>query len=307
MNSVIGRAILQIKENFEIKNLTTYKIGGKVSKVYFPETQSEFTQLLRELDEYIVLGNCSNVLISSNGYKGNIILTTELKQFEIRGTKVFASCGVRGPLLSQKTAETGLSGLEFMIGFPGSIGGEVFMNAGAHGQCISDYLIQCCLFDKETKDIVYKTKDQLDFSYRHSILQDGKYILLHAEFDLKKAQQEEIKALINRNLEFRKNIQPSLANPNAGSVFKNPENDSAGRLLDKAGVKNFNLPRAKVWDNHANFIINKGDATSEDILTLMVMMFNAVKNIYTIELKPEIIFIGNKTEKEEELWNILCH
>ena len=296
-----------IKEDFEIKNLTTYKIGGKVKKVYFPETQAEFTELLRELDNYIVLGNCSNVLISSNGYCGNIIITTELKQFDIRGLHVFAMCGVKGPMLAQKTADAGLSGFEFMIGFPGSIGGCISMNARAHGQCISDGLIQCCLFDRETNEVVYMKKEELGFVYRQSILQNGRYILLHAEFELKKAEPLEIKALIDRNLEFRKNIQPSLAKPNAGSVFKNPENDSAGRLLDKAGVKLFDLPRAKVWDNHANFIINKGDATSEDILTLMVMMYNAVKKQYTIELKPEIIFIGDKTEKEEELWNILYH
>ncbi len=296
-----------IKENFEIKNLTTYKIGGVVSKIYFPETQSELTELLREHPDCLVLGNCSDVLFSSNGYNGEIILTTELKQYEIRGTKVFASCGVKGPLLSQKTAEAGLSGLEFMIGFPGTIGGEVYMNAGAHGQTISDVISQCCLFDKKTHEIIYKKKDELEFGYRSSILQNGRYILIHAEFELKKASKEEINSLMDRNLEFRKNVQPSLKNPNAGSVFKNPENDSAGRLLDKAGVKTFELPQAKVWGKHANFIINKGNAASEDILTLMVMMYNAVKKQYTIELKPEIIFIGNKTKKEEELWNILSH
>ena len=296
-----------VKENYEIKNLTTYKIGGKVRKIYFPETQAEFTELLRTLDDYIVLGNCSNILFSSNGYDGQIIMTTELKQFEIRGTKVFAACGVKGPLLAQQSAESSLSGFEFMIGFPGTVGGEIYMNAGAHGQSISDCLTQCCLYNKTTKEIVYKTKEEMGFSYRHSILQDSDYILLHAEFELKKAPLEDIRALIDRNLEFRKSIQPSLSTPNAGSVFKNPENDSAGRLLDKAGVKTFDLPDVKVWNNHANFIINKGGATSEDVLTLMVMMFNAVKNQYTIELKPEIIFIGNKTKKEEELWNILCH
>ena len=296
-----------IKENFEIKNLTTYKIGGIVKRVFFPETQAEFTDVLRENPKALVLGSCSNVLFSSNGLDGDVVITTELKQYEIRGTHVFASCGVKGPLLSQKTAEAGLSGFEFMIGFPGSIGGDVCMNAGAHGQSISDNLTQCCLYDLQSGEIVYKTKDELDFSYRHSLLKDGRYILVHAEFELKKAPQEEIKSLIERNLEFRKNIQPSLSNPNAGSVFKNPENDSAGRLLDKAGVKSYDLPRARVWENHANFIVNKGEATSEDILTLMVMMYNAVKNQYTIELKPEIIFIGNKTKKEEELWNIMCH
>lgn len=296
---------MQIKENFEIKSLTTFKIGGKVKKAYFPESQAELTELLRELDEYIVLGSCSNVLFSSNGYSGNVIITSGMKNFEIRGTKIYADCGVKGPLLAQKTCEASLSGFEFMIGFPGSIGGDVCMNAGAHGQRISDCLISCCLFDRDTNEIVYKKKDEMEFSYRHSLLHGGRYVLLYAEFELKKAPQEEIKALVERNLNFRKTIQPSLATPNAGSVFKNPENDSAGRLLDKAGVKAFDMERVKVWDSHANFIVNKGEATSEDVLELMVKMYNAVKDMYTIELKPEIIFIGDITEKEEELCNIL--
>ena len=296
---------MQIKENFDIKNLTSYKIGGKIKKAYFPETQAEFTELLRTLDDYIVLGSCSNVLVSSNGYNGNIIFTTEIKQFEIRGTHVYASCGVKGPLLSQKAEEAELSGFEFMIGFPGSIGGNIYMNAGAHGQTISDCFVSCSLFDKETNEVVYKQKSEMDFGYRNSVLQNNRYILLHAEFELKKSNRNDIKALMARNQEFRKKVQPSLANPNAGSVFKNPENDSAGRLLDKAGVKNIKTERVKVWDNHANFIINTGNATSEDVLDLMVKMYNLVKEMYTIKLKPETIFIGDKTEKEEELWNIL--
>jgi len=298
---------IECRENCDIKQMTTFKIGGKVNKIYLPQNQQEFVYLLNTLKDYLVLGNCSNVLISSNGYNGNIILTTKMKNFSVRGSHIIAECGVRGQLLSQETASAGLSGFEFMIGFPGSIGGSIYMNAGAHGQSISDTLVQCCLYDKNAKEVVYKTKQEMNFGYRHSLLQDERYILLHAEFDLQKSPTEEIKALMDRNLEFRKNIQPSLAHPNAGSVFKNPENDSAGRLLDKAGVKAFDLPQAKVWDNHANFIINKGDATSEDILTLMVMMYNAVKKQYTIELTPEILFIGDKTKKEEELWNILCH
>ena len=294
-----------IKENFEIKNLTTYKIGGIVKKVYFPETLEEFTELLRSLENYIVLGSCSNVLISSNGYDGNIIITSEMKNYEIKGTRVYADCGVKGPLLAQKTSEASLSGFEFMIGFPGTIGGDLYMNAGAHGQCISDVLISCCLFDRENKEIIFMQKQEMDFSYRHSILQTGRYVLFSAEFELKKLPKEDIKSLLDRNLNFRKSIQPTLATPNAGSVFKNPENDSAGRLLDKAGVKNFETDKVKVWDKHANFLINKGNATSLDILEMMVKMQKAVKDTYTIDLTPEIIFIGDKTEKEEELCNIL--
>lgn len=296
---------MQVKEDFEIKNLTTYKIGGKVKKVYFPETLEECTALLRDLKDYIVLGSCSDVLFSSNGYSGNIIITTEMKKFEIRGTKLIAECGVKDPLISQKVSEASLSGLEFLIGLPGTIGGAVYMNAGAHGQCIADVFVSACLFDKESGEIVYLNKTDMEFSYRHSILHNGRYILLAAEFELKKAPIDEIKELMERNLTFRKTVQPSLANPNAGSVFKNPENDSAGRLLDKAGVKQLEVPNVKVWEKHANFIVNTGDATSENVLEMMVKMYNAVKDTYTIELKPEIIFIGDKTEKEEELCNIL--
>ena len=294
-----------IKEDFEIKNLTTFKIGGRVKKLYLPENLEEFTKLLRDLDDYIILGSCSDVLFSSNGYNGNVILTTEMKNFDIKGTKIIADCGVKDPLASQKAGEASLGGFEFLIGLPGTLGGAVYMNAGAHGQCIADVLTLCCLFDKENKEIVLKTKEEMDLSYRHSILHEGRFILLSAEFDLKKLPQEDIKGLMDRNLNFRKTVQPSLKEPNAGSVFKNPENDSAGRLLDKAGVKSFDMPNVKVWEKHANFIVNKGNASSEDVLELMVKMYQAVKDTYTIELKPEIIFIGNKTEKEEELCNIL--
>ena len=141
----------------------------------------------------------------------------------------------------------------------------------------------------------------MKFGYRTSILQNGRYILLGAEFDLKKNSQEVIKELMDRNLEFRKNIQPSLATPNAGSVFKNPENDSAGRLLDKAGVKSFEINGVKVWEKHANFIVNTGDGTSEDILELIYRMYKQVKDTYTIELEPEVRFIGKRTKREEEI------
>ena len=141
----------------------------------------------------------------------------------------------------------------------------------------------------------------MEFGYRHSLLQNGRYILLGAEFELKKAPQQDIKDLMDRNLEFRKNIQPSLANPNAGSVFKNPENDSAGRLLDKAGVKELCADNVKVWEKHANFIVNTGEATSENILELIYKMYTTVKETYTIELEPEIKFLGKKNKREEEI------
>lgn len=296
---------IECRENFDIKNLTSFKVGGIIRKAWFPKTQQELVYLLKNLKKYLLLGNCSNVLISSNGYNGDLILTTQMKYFEINGTRIIADCGVKGQKLSQKVCELSLSGFEFMIGFPGTIGGEVYMNASCHGQSISDNLIRCCLFDKKKKEVIYLEKSEMNFGYRKSIIQEGNYILLGAEFELKKAPKDEINELLDRNLNFRKEIQPSLANPNAGSVFKNPENDSAGRLLDKAGVKEFSSEKVQVWPKHANFIINKNNATSEDILDLMSKMYLAVKEKYRIELTPEIIFIGDKNKKEEELCKIL--
>lgn len=296
---------IEVRENYEIKNLTTFKIGGKVDKLFIPKNQQELVYLLQTLDNYTILGNCSNVLFSTNGYKGNLILTTGMNYCDIRGNHVISECGVKGPFLSQKTAKAGLSGFEFMIGFPGTIGGEIYMNASAHGQAISDNLVRCCVFDNKKKEVIYKEKNELDFGYRKSVFQTNKYILLGAEFELKKGKNEDIEALINRNLQCRRDIQPNLASPNAGSVFKNPPNDSAGRLLEKAGCKLMNCGNAKVWGNHANFIVNSGNATSENVLELMLKMYTSVKEMFTIELVPEIVFIGEKTKKEEEICQIL--
>ncbi len=292
---------IECKENFDITNMTTFKVGGIVKKIYFPTNQQEFVYLLQTIKNPLIIGGASNILFSSQGYDGVIISTVKMSQVSIRGTRVLAECGVKGPMASQAAYNAGLSGFEFMIGFPGTIGGNVFMNAGAHGQIISDTFIKACLYDLKSKEVVYIEKDKMGFGYRQSVLQDGKFILLGAEFELKKSNQSDIKNLMDRNLEFRKNIQPSLAYPNAGSVFKNPENDSAGRLLDKAGVKELCVDNVKVWDKHANFIVNTGHATSENVLELIYKMYNCVKETYTIELEPEIRFVGKKNKREEDI------
>ena len=200
---------VEFKENYEIKKHTTFKVGGIVNKVWFPKSQQELVYLLKELKSYILLGNCSNILFSSNGYNGDVILTTEMRNYEINGSRITADCGVKGPLLAQKACEASLTGFEFMIGFPGTVGGEVYMNASCHGQAISNCLVRCCLFDKGKKEIIYKEKSEMGFDYRKSILQEGKYILLGAEFELKKSNKEDIQALLDRNLSFRKDVQPS--------------------------------------------------------------------------------------------------
>lgn len=296
---------IEVIKNFNAKNLTSFKIGGLIENAYFPKSVDELVYLLNNLKNPLILGNCSNIILSSNGYNGNIIFTTKCCNLNIQGQKVYLECGVKGPMASKTVSEHSLSGFEFMIGFPGSIGGEIYMNASAHGQAISDFLTSVTVFDYDTKQILKLSKDELEFDYRYSICQRKNYIVLSAEFELQKDEEEKIKNKMQENLEFRKNHQPSLALPNCGSVFKNPENNSAGKLLDSVNAKEMSVNNAKVWQNHANFIINENSATSEDILNLMLLMYNKVSETYQIKLKPEVIYIGNNSKEEENIWKIL--
>lgn len=293
-----------IEENFEMKKLTSFKCGGKVKKVIFPECVDDFSKALEENPDAKVFGNLSNTLISTDGYDGVIILTVKMDKYSFEGDTVLAEAGLKGPKLSQAAAEKGLSGLEFMIAFPGSVGGEVFMNAGAHGQSISDVFVEALCYSSE-KGLFKMTKDDMHFAYRTSICQKENIIILSAKFKLKPASKSDIEAKMQENLKFRKDRQPSLALPNCGSVFRNPEGDSAGRLLESVGAKNFTSGTARVYENHANFIINSADATSEEILELMLKMHNAVKDKYNIKLMPEVRYLGGRNKREDEICKIL--
>lgn len=287
-----------IEENYDVKRLTSFKCGGNIRKVYFPENTDEFLKVLEEEPDIKVFGNLSNTLVSTDGYDGSIVVTTKMNGYKLEGCRIIAECGLKGPKLAQAAAEGGLSGLEFMVAFPGSIGGEVFMNAGAHGQSVADTLISAMCYDRDQKKVVNLSKSGLNFSYRTSICQTFDLVVLSAEFELKKKRKEEINEKMNENLAFRKKKQPSLALPNCGSVFRNPEGDSAGRLLDAAGVKGLVVGGAGVWENHANFIINDRGASSFDILNIMYIMYNEVKEQFGIELTPEVRYLGGKNKEE---------
>lgn len=293
------------EKDFEIKKLTMFKIGGRIKKVYFPESVEEFCDLLKKSGADVkVFGNLSNTLISSYGYDGEIILTTKMDDVKIDGSKVIAQAGVKGPKLAQIAAENGLSGFEFMIGFPTSIGGAVCMNASANSQAISDCLV-CATCYSPKEGILKLSKDELNFEYRKSRCQSEDLVVLEAEFELEKKSVEQIKNQMNENLAFRKSHQPTLALPNCGSVFKNPEGDSAGRLLESVGAKEMASGGVKVWENHANFIVNTDNGTSTDVLSLMYKMQQAVKKEYNIILEPEIRFLGGNNKEENELCQIL--
>ena len=210
------------EKNFDIKTLTSFKMGGAIKEVFFPENIEEFEQILKENKGIKVFGNLSNTLISSDGYNGKIILTTKMNNIQIEGTKVVVDAGVKGPMLAQKVCGNGLSGFEFMIGFPGSIGGEVCMNASANSQAISDTLTSVTCYSSE-KGIVKLSKEEMNFDYRTSRCQSEDLVVLQAEFELTKKTKEEVQAKMDECLEFRKSHQPLLSMPNCGSIFKNPQ------------------------------------------------------------------------------------
>ena len=280
-----------VEENFEIKKLTSFKIGGKIAKMIFPETVGEFVEILQKEPDAFVAGNLSNTLVSSDGYNGIVISTSKLNVVKLEGNRVIADAGVKGPKLSQTVAQKGLSGLEFMIGFPGSVGGEVYMNAGANGQCVADCLKSAKVYCPQ-KGLLTLSKEDLEFGYRTSICQKENYIVLEAEFEL--TPKDGVQEKIYENLAFRKSHQPSLALPNCGSIFKNPDGNSAGRLLDECNVKGLSVGGVKVWENHANFIVNYNDGNSKDVINLMREMRKRVKEKFNIELKPEIRFLGEE-------------
>lgn len=295
---------IDVRQNFEVKNLTTFKIGGNIARAYFPTNIDEFVEVLALEPDALVFGNLSNTLVSTEGYDGAVILTTKMSEITFEDNNVKAHCGVKGPLLSKKAAEKGLSGLEFMIGFPGSVGGEVCMNASAHGQALCDCLKTVTLFSKDCGVFVL-SNEEMKFDYRTSICHSEPFVVLSAEFKLMPKKQEEIEQKMSENLAFRKSHQPSLTLPNCGSVFKNPEGHSAGRLLDEVGAKSLSVGGSRVWENHANFIVNDKGGTSEDVLKLMFEMYSMVKDKFNIELEPEVRFLGGNNENEVKLCKIL--
>ncbi len=296
---------IEVYNDFNAKNLTTFKISGIIKRAYFPKNKDELVHLLKILDNPLVLGNCSNVLISSYGVNRDVIFTKKCNNIDVLDDILSVECGANGIMASKVASENGLGGLEFMIGFPGSIGGEIYMNASAQNQCISDYLVCADIFDKSTKMVKTLSKEDLNFSYRHSICQDKEYVVLSGTFMLPLTDKKIIKEKMDMNLKFRHEHQPSLKYPNCGSVFKNPENTSAGKLLDEIGAKTLTYGGAKVWEHHANFIINQNNASSSDILNLMLLMYNKVNKEKHITLKPEVIYIGSNSKEEENIWKIL--
>ncbi len=289
------KAIGKLIENASLKDYTTYKVGGRARYIIFPKNTEKLIELLKYIKNqeypYMVLGFGSNVLFSDKEYKGIIIKLDAFDEIEIQGTKVKAGSGVSLMRLASQTIRKGLSGLEFATGIPGTVGGAVYMNAGAYKSDMGYVVKEVKVLTKDLK-VITMVNQEMDFHYRSSFLQKHKdYICLEATFKLKKGKKEEMEELVKERKKRRVESQP-LEYPSAGSVFRNPEGDFAGRLIEELGYKGLTKGGAQISNKHANFIINIGGAKAKDILELIRFIQESVYDKYHIQLKVEQEFIN---------------
>ena len=283
----------KVLRNVDLSKYTTYKLKGIAKYLIIPENINQLKKILKFVKnnkiKFKIIGNGSN-LIFNEYYDGLLIKLEKLDNVEIKDTKVIAEAGANLIKVAYKTAKLGLTGLEFATGIPGTIGGAVYMNAGAYntdmGYIVSE--VKVITPDLEV-DTIYNR--DLDFHYRHSFLQEHKdYICIEATIVLRKGSKDTIHDLIEQRRQRRLLTQP-LEYPSAGSVFRNPEGGYAGQLIEEAGFKGYKVGDAMVSEKHANFIINVGHASGKDIKKLILDIQNKVKKDKKIELKVEQEFV----------------
>lgn len=291
MNTVVekikGEKLASVYENFDLKKLNTFKVGGNLKYLVIPKNIPSLITIIKFIKanniKYKILGNGSNVIFSSEEYNGIIIKLDELNHYSIEDNIVTAQAGVSLMSLASKVCHKGLTGMEFATGIPGSIGGAIYMNAGAYKSDMGYIVKEVTILDEEL-NIQTLSNKEMDFHYRTSYLKKHpNSICLQAKIILKKGNKKEILTLVKDRLNRRMESQP-LNYPSAGSVFRNPDNIPAGKLIEDAGLKNTNIGGAYISDKHANFIINKKNATGEDIKKIIELTKKTVYDKYKIDL-----------------------
>lgn len=283
-----------IKTNEPMKNHTSFKIGGP-AEIYIKITSIEELQKILEFAKkenikITILGNGSNVLVSDKGIKG-IVIKTNLKEINIENKdseniEVTVNDAVPIGFLAQKFLKEEITGFEELSGIPGTIGGAILMNAGAHGKEIKDIVTEVTAMDYNGR-IFNFTNEEAEFTYRHSKFSNGEYIILQAKMLLQKGSKEEIKAKMDEYAQYRKEKQP-IEYPSAGSTFKRGTDFITAKLIDEAGLKGYSIGGAKVSEKHAGFIINTGDATAKDVLDLARYVTDKVYEKFGKKIEFEI-------------------
>ncbi len=275
---------------------TTFRIGGSADYFAKPVGAEQISALI-ELCEcenipYFILGNGSNLLVSDSGYRGMVInIMDNMNNVTIDGDVITAQAGAMLIKVSKLARENSLTGLEFASGIPGTIGGAVYMNAGAYGGEMKDVVTSVKALDRQGKMHVF-SGSQMDFSYRHSVIETEELVVLEVTMKLEHGVREEIDARVSELADARRSKQP-LEYPSAGSTFKRPEGYYAGKLVMDAGLRGYQVGGAQVSEKHCGFVINKGCATAQDVIDLIHDVQKKVDDDFGVMLEPEVKMLGD--------------
>lgn len=294
MNELYDKLIKVIPQDRVLKNEpmckhTTFKIGGSADIFVIINSVQELKTVIKLAKENNInincIGNGSNILVKDEGIRG-ITIKLNMKEITVKDNIIEAESGASLPILAKTAYENNLSGLEFACGIPGTVGGAIYMNAGAHGVEFKDIVLSTTYLDSNIELHTIKNEEQ-KFSHRYSIFAETNNIIISTSIKLTKSSKEEILQKMQTYMEMRRTRQP-LGMPSAGSVFKRKDNIIPAEIIDKCGLKGYNIGDAYVSEKHAGFIVNKGKAKAKDVLELIEHIKNVVKEKYNIDLELEI-------------------
>lgn len=274
---------------------TSFRIGGPADFFVQPANEEELWNALylarQEKVPFFIVGNGSNLLVSDEGFRGMILHTGGmLKDISVEESVIYAQAGALLSTVAKTALEHGLAGMEFAAGIPGTLGGAVCMNAGAYGGEMKDILLDAEVLTQEGERLVLPV-EELDLSYRHSVIFEKNYVVLAAHIRLSRGDTAEIKNRMNELAGARRDKQP-LEYPSAGSTFKRPEGYFAGKLIQDAGLKGYTVGGAQVSEKHSGFVINRGGATAEEVRFLIRQVQQKVRSQFGVELEPEVRMLG---------------
>jgi UDP-N-acetylmuramate dehydrogenase len=298
VNELLSANVGKVKEMEPLSNHTTIKVGGPADVLIEPDSVENLKKTMAIIKKHEVpwraIGRGSNLLVSDEGVEGVVIKIGEgLDELHVDGETVTVGGGYSLVRLATLMSKQGLSGLEFAGGIPGSIGGAVYMNAGAHGSDMSQIVKRALILFPDGM-MEWLTNEEMQFAYRTSVLQTKRRgICIAAELQLTSGNREEIVAKMRKNKDYRRETQP-WDKPCAGSIFRNPLPQYAGKLIEEAGLKGYTIGGAKISEQHANFIVNTGKAKAKDVLDLIQFVKKTIHELHGIHLRTEVEIIGRK-------------
>lgn len=292
VNFIDGKRVLKDEP---MKKHTTFRVGGNADYFVMPQNETEVKDVValckKNSMPYYILGNGSNLLVGDKGYRGVIIqIYKEMNDIQVDGDKVKAQAGALLSRIGNAALEAELTGFEFAAGIPGTVGGAVVMNAGAYGGEMKDIIVNATVLTQEG-DIITLNKEELELGYRTSVITKKGYVVLEAEYQLQKGDREAIRARMDE-LKCQRVTKQPLEYPSAGSTFKRPEGYFAGKLIQDAGLRGFQVGGAEISEKHCGFVINKDQATAADIIELMRQVSEKVMQEFGVKLEPEVKTLG---------------